>query len=179
VLADNPRLDVRLVSTQMQPLRWVLDSQLRCPPQAQILAAPGRTVLVNTVSSSENALALQASGAELLTLPSLAAQVDLEALMQALTQREINELHVEAGPRLNASLLAGGWVDELLIYQAPLLIGPGRELAALDALADLQQAACFAYREVSRVGPDLRLVLRKSINTPFDNLFEGNSAGAS
>jgi diaminohydroxyphosphoribosylaminopyrimidine deaminase / 5-amino-6-(5-phosphoribosylamino)uracil reductase len=179
VLADDPRLDVRLVNTQVQPLRWVLDSKLRCPPQAQILSAPGRTVLVNTVSSSEHSPALQAAGAELLTLlPTAAGQVNLQALMEALTQRQVNELHVEAGPRLNASLLAGGWVDELLVYQAPLLIGPGREMAALGALAALQAAPRFAYREVSRVGADLRLVLRKTGKTPFDSLFECNSGPA-
>jgi diaminohydroxyphosphoribosylaminopyrimidine deaminase / 5-amino-6-(5-phosphoribosylamino)uracil reductase len=179
VLADNPRLDVRLVDTQVQPLRVVLDSQLRCPPEALILAPPGRTVLATTVSRSANSSAVQGAGAELLTLPELAGQVDIGALMQALVQREINELHVEAGPRLNASLLAGGWVDELLIYQAPLLIGFGHELASLGVLADLQAAPRFVYRNVSRLGPDLRMLLRKTHSAEFEALFESvPSAGA-
>jgi diaminohydroxyphosphoribosylaminopyrimidine deaminase / 5-amino-6-(5-phosphoribosylamino)uracil reductase len=176
VLADNPRLDVRLVGTQVQPLRVVLDSQLRCPPTAAILAPPGQTVLAHTVVDSTNASALLAAGAQLLTLPAAAGKVDLQALMQTLTQREINELHVEAGPRLNAALLAGGWVDELLVYQAPMLMGAGRNIADLGPLVDLANALRFEYRDVLRIGPDLRLLARASRRDAFDDLFSGTAA---
>jgi diaminohydroxyphosphoribosylaminopyrimidine deaminase/5-amino-6-(5-phosphoribosylamino)uracil reductase len=106
------------------------------------------------------ARALRDSGAEIVCLPGPAGKVDLPALLQHLGQRGINELHVEAGHKLNASLLRERLVDELLLYLAPKLIGPGRDLAALDALQSLDGVQNWDWQAVDPIGSDLRLRLR-------------------
>lgn len=136
VLADDPRLDVRLVPTAKQPLRIVLDPQGRMPADARILQAPGEARIIGN------------------------GRADLAALLPDLGAEGINELHVEAGPTLSGALLAAGLVDELLIYQAPLLIGEGRPLAALPVLPGLGDAGRWRFVEATPVGADLRLRLR-------------------
>jgi diaminohydroxyphosphoribosylaminopyrimidine deaminase/5-amino-6-(5-phosphoribosylamino)uracil reductase len=162
VLADDPRLDVRLVPTPNQPLRVVVDSRLQIPETAALFGAAGSVLVATTVDEPERAARLRARGAEVLTQPSAAGRVDLWALLTELNRREVNELHVEAGPRLNAALVSLGLVDELLIYQAPLLIGAGRDMAAFGPLPDLDSAPRFAYRDVARLGPDLRILARRA-----------------
>jgi diaminohydroxyphosphoribosylaminopyrimidine deaminase/5-amino-6-(5-phosphoribosylamino)uracil reductase len=162
VLADDPRLDVRLVPTPNQPLRVVVDSRLQIPETAALFGAAGSVLVATTVDEPERAARLRARGAEVLTQPSADGRVDLGALMAELNRREVNELHVEAGPRLNAALVSLGLVDELLIYQAPLLIGAGRDMAAFGPLPDLDSAPRFAYRDVARLGPDLRILARRA-----------------
>jgi diaminohydroxyphosphoribosylaminopyrimidine deaminase / 5-amino-6-(5-phosphoribosylamino)uracil reductase len=161
VTADNPRLDVRLVQTRVQPLRVVLDSQLRLRPDAAILAPPGHTLIATTVTDAEQMAPLQRAGAEVATLPSKAGLIDLHALMSLLTARQVNELHVEAGARLNGTLLQDVWVDELLIYQAPTLIGNGRGLVEWPELPSLQAAPRFTFDGVARIGADLRITARR------------------
>jgi diaminohydroxyphosphoribosylaminopyrimidine deaminase / 5-amino-6-(5-phosphoribosylamino)uracil reductase len=161
VLDDNPRLDVRLVPTARQPLRVVVDSKLETPPAARILAPPGDVLLVCADTSGPQADALRATGAELLALPGgPRGKVDLAALLAELGRRGVNELHLEAGTRLNGSFWREGLVDELLLYQAPLLLGPGRDLAALPELEDLAAAQRLQFVDVQPLGPDLRLVAR-------------------
>jgi diaminohydroxyphosphoribosylaminopyrimidine deaminase / 5-amino-6-(5-phosphoribosylamino)uracil reductase len=172
VVADNPRLDVRLVPTQVQPLRVVLDSQLRLQPDAAILAPPGHTLVATTQTSAAQAIRLRQAGAEVVPLPSVAGRVDLQALMNELTMRHVNELHVEAGARLNAALLQGGWVDELLLYQAPMLMGEGRGVVDWPALSDLQTAPRFVFGGVAQVGADLRITARRSSANPGDSFVE-------
>ncbi|MDE2453093.1 MAG: dihydrofolate reductase family protein, partial [Burkholderiales bacterium] len=104
--------------------------------------------------------ALAARGADLLALPGANGKVDLGALLRALAARGINELHVEAGHKLNASLLREGLVDELLVYLAPKLIGIGREMAAFGPLESLAEAIDFRYVDFALVGDDLRLRAR-------------------
>ncbi|MEO6361688.1 MAG: bifunctional diaminohydroxyphosphoribosylaminopyrimidine deaminase/5-amino-6-(5-phosphoribosylamino)uracil reductase RibD [Caldimonas sp.] len=157
---DDPRLDVRLVRTALQPLRVVVDSRLETPPAARIVAPPGEVLVYAAVDDAERRLALEAQGAEVALLPSPAAKVDLGAMLADLGRRGINELHVEAGEKLNGSLLDGGWVDELLVYVAPHLLGPGRGLASIAALARLDEARRFAFTHIEQVGDDVRLLLR-------------------
>jgi diaminohydroxyphosphoribosylaminopyrimidine deaminase / 5-amino-6-(5-phosphoribosylamino)uracil reductase len=171
VLADNPRLDVRMVPTQVQPLRVLVDSHLQCPASADLLAAPGHALIVGTALPPERSAALRETGAELLLLPSSLGRVDLHALMAELARREINELHVEAGPRLNAALLSAGLVDEWLIYQAPMLLGAGLGMADVGPWADLQVVPRYAFVDVSPVGPDIRVVARRGKQSEFDDLF--------
>jgi diaminohydroxyphosphoribosylaminopyrimidine deaminase / 5-amino-6-(5-phosphoribosylamino)uracil reductase len=166
VLADNPRLDVRLVPTHVQPLRVVVDSQLHLPPSAAILAPPGQTLIATTVTTPARAVPLRQAGAEVVTLPADHGRVDLLALMQMLTARHVNELHVEAGALLNAALLQGGWVDELLVYLAPSLIGSGRGIAELPPPAELQAAPRFVFGAVTPVGADLRVMARRTATGP-------------
>jgi diaminohydroxyphosphoribosylaminopyrimidine deaminase/5-amino-6-(5-phosphoribosylamino)uracil reductase len=93
-------------------------------------------------------------------LPTAAGKVDLPALMLELGRREINELHVEAGAKLNASLVREGCVDELLVYLAPSLIGPGQGMFALPPLARLADKRELRFHEVKQVGADVRILAR-------------------
>ncbi len=164
VLADDPRLDVREVPTPRQPLRVIVDSRLRTPAHARILAPPGEVLLVSADGPPAAADALRGAGASVIALPADSAgvekRVDLGAVMAELGRRGINELHVEAGPALNGALLQSGLVDELLLYLAPMMIGPGRPLAALHALPALDAALRFTFVECTPVGTDLRLRAR-------------------
>jgi diaminohydroxyphosphoribosylaminopyrimidine deaminase/5-amino-6-(5-phosphoribosylamino)uracil reductase len=160
VREDDPRLDVRLVATDRQPLRVVVDSRLETPPGARILAPPAAVLVYAAVDDRERRSALERRGAEIALVPSPSGKVDLASMLADLGRREINELHVEAGEKLNASLLAAGLVDELLVYVAPSLLGSGRGLAALAPPARLDDAPRFAFVDVARVGEDLRLLLR-------------------
>jgi diaminohydroxyphosphoribosylaminopyrimidine deaminase/5-amino-6-(5-phosphoribosylamino)uracil reductase len=160
VREDDPRLDVRWVPTQRQPLRVIVDSRLETPPGARILQPPGQVLIYAAQDSAERALALRATGAEIVLLPDPSGKVDLAALMHDLGGRGINELHVEAGHKLNGSLLRAGLVDEFLVYLAPKLLGQGREMAAFGPLEALDQAPQLRWREITPVGEDLRLIAR-------------------
>jgi diaminohydroxyphosphoribosylaminopyrimidine deaminase/5-amino-6-(5-phosphoribosylamino)uracil reductase len=171
LLADDPRLDVRLVASPAQPLRVVLDSRWNTPPNARVLAPPGSVVIYGASDPGERGAALAASGAEIAELRSVAGQVDLVALLADLARRGVNELHVEAGARLNAAFLAAGLVDELLIYLAPRLLGIGRGMATLGPFEQLGLAPLFRHVECRNVGADMRLRLRAS--HPADDLGSG------
>lgn len=160
VLADDPRLDVRLAPTPRQPLRVLLDSALRIPPEARWLAPPGPKLIYGASAEAEREQPLRARGAEVMWLPGADGRVDLPALLTDLAQRGINELHVEAGATLNAALLQAGLVDELLVYLAPKLLGAGRDMAALGPLAALADALAFEFTQIDRVGADLRILAR-------------------
>jgi diaminohydroxyphosphoribosylaminopyrimidine deaminase/5-amino-6-(5-phosphoribosylamino)uracil reductase len=162
VREDDPRLDVRLVPTDLQPMRVVVDSRLEITPAARVLQPPGR-VLVYVAAGADPARRAALTGAhlEVAELPAdTNGKTDLTAMLADLARREINELHVEAGEKLNASLLRAGLVDELLLYVAPRLLGDGRGIAALGALGTLADSLDFEFVEVERVGADLRLRLR-------------------
>lgn len=161
VLADNPRLDVRLVPTQCQPLRVVVDSAFATPPTAQLLQAPGRVLVVGAQDQAARMAALRDVGADLLLLPGADGRVDLPTLLQRLAADGVGELHVEAGAVLHAALLGAGLVDELLVYTAPKLLGPGLGMAALPALGALSDALVFNFEDCQRIGDDLRLLLRR------------------
>jgi len=156
LLADDPRLDVRLVETSHQPLRVLLDSTLRAPATARLFAPPGE-VLVYTATE---AATTPPANVEIQLLGGADGRVDLDAVLADLGRRGVNELHVEAGAALSGAFLAAGLVDELLIYMAPLLVGPGRPLAELPALPGLDTARRWRVVDVVALGPDLRLRLR-------------------
>ncbi len=161
VQTDNPRLDVRLVETSRQPLRVVVDSRLEVDADARIFEGEGK-VLVATVTAptAGRADALKSRDAEVVVLPDQAGKVDLKALMKELARRHINEVHVEAGFRLNGSLVKAGVVDELLVYLAPMLIGEAQGMLHLPALSDLAHAQRLEFREVAAIGGDVRLRAR-------------------
>jgi diaminohydroxyphosphoribosylaminopyrimidine deaminase/5-amino-6-(5-phosphoribosylamino)uracil reductase len=168
VSMDDPRLDVRLVATTLQPLRVVVDSRLRLPPEARLLAPPGRVLVATTPDAApEAARALEALGAEVLPLGGAGRGVDLRALLAELGRRGVGELQVEAGERLNAALLEADLVDEWLLYLAPLLIGPGRGMAAVNPLAQLGDALRLQFLECSPCGCDLRIRAREHGRTDF------------
>lgn len=160
ILEDDPRLDVRLVPAQRQPQVVVVDSRLETPLDAKVLA-PGRAAVIYcAVDDPARQAALQERGATVVRLPGPGGKVDLAAMLRDLGQREINELHVEAGHKLNGSLIREQLVDEFLVYLAPKLLGPGRGMALFGPLQALDQAVPLEFREVERVGADLRVVAR-------------------
>jgi diaminohydroxyphosphoribosylaminopyrimidine deaminase/5-amino-6-(5-phosphoribosylamino)uracil reductase len=160
LLEDNPRLDVRHAPAARQPDAVVVDSRLETPPDAKIFV-PGRRLFIYTaVQDSRRQAALEARGAVVIHLPGAGGKVDLAAMLRDLAAREMNEVHVEAGHKLNGSLIREGLVDELLVYLAPKLVGQGRQMAHFGPLADLAEAVAFEFLSSERIGPDLRLVAR-------------------
>jgi diaminohydroxyphosphoribosylaminopyrimidine deaminase/5-amino-6-(5-phosphoribosylamino)uracil reductase len=165
VLADDPQLTVRELDGQpwphaRQPLRIILDSHLQTPPHAKVLAVPGVLIVHADANDTARARALQVAGAELLALPGSDGRVDLVALLPLLGQRQINEVTVEAGACLNGALLQAGVVDEVVLYQAPLLLGDAARGMAGFALDDLSRARRFVVQDQRAVGADWRRVLR-------------------
>ena len=164
VRQDNPRLDVRLVETPRQPHLVIVDSRLETPLDAHLFIAGRDLLIYAAVQNNDKCKSLESLGATVVYLPSQAlgseSKVDLAAMMQDLARREINELHVEAGEKLNASLVREGLVDEFLIYMAPKMIGKGREMAGFGPLTELNQALPLTYLSTERVGPDLRILAR-------------------
>lgn len=160
VLADNPQLNVRDVETSRQPLKVVIDSRLELPLDARLLAT-GEVLLVTVSADLEKANALRERGVEILNLPNASGNVDLPELMQELGRRGINELHVEGGYRLSGALVAAGLVDELLLYQAPCLIGDAaRGMLDMPSLLSLENKQQLTIRDVRMVGADLRVLAR-------------------
>ena len=173
VLADDPRLDVRLASaagaTTRQPLRVVLDSQLRTPPGARLLATPGEVLIFTTLTAPEDprALSLTTRGARLESLPLDAERIALPSVLDRLGELELNEVLVEAGAILAGELLRQSLADELLLYVGLRLLGPAaRALVALPPLARLADAPSFTLIEIQPVGDDLRLRLRPGSASP-------------
>ncbi|NCN96849.1 MAG: bifunctional diaminohydroxyphosphoribosylaminopyrimidine deaminase/5-amino-6-(5-phosphoribosylamino)uracil reductase RibD [Rhodoferax sp.] len=160
VLADNPQLDVRLVDTPRQPTLVVVDSRLETPLDAALFIAGRPCIICAAVQNDAKQSALEARGAQVVVLPNASGKVDLAALLRDLARREINELHLEAGEKLNGSFLREGLVDEFLVYLAPKLIGQGRDMASFGPLTDLSQAVPLAFTSVEMVGPDLRVLAR-------------------
>ena len=166
VLQDNPRLDVRLPGTNRQPPLVIVDSALQTPVDAALFLI-GRQILIYTaLQNDDRKQALEARGATIIDLPgknddsSTTGKVDLAAMLIDLGRREVNELHVEAGHRLNGSLIHEGLVDEFLMYLAPKLLGQGRGMASFGPLTNLDDAPQLNFISTSLVGPDLRLLAR-------------------
>jgi diaminohydroxyphosphoribosylaminopyrimidine deaminase/5-amino-6-(5-phosphoribosylamino)uracil reductase len=159
VKADDPLLTVRGIDTPLQPRRVIVDSRLEIDPGARILQGEPCWIVAAQEDRDKAAL-LRGAGHEVIVLPNSSGKVDLPALMMELGRREINELHVEAGSKLNASLVREGCVDELLVYLAPSLIGPGQGMFALPALAHLKDKFALRFHGVQQVGPDLRILAR-------------------
>jgi diaminohydroxyphosphoribosylaminopyrimidine deaminase/5-amino-6-(5-phosphoribosylamino)uracil reductase len=160
VVDDDPRLDVRLVSTPRQPLRVLVDSHLDAPLNARLFAPPGEVLVFAASPADDRADALTARGIEVVRCPGANDKVDLPAMLAELASRGVNELHVEAGAKLNGSLVRAGLVDEFLVYVAPRLIGAGRDLASLGPLTSLADATELRFHQIDLVGFDLRLLAR-------------------
>jgi diaminohydroxyphosphoribosylaminopyrimidine deaminase / 5-amino-6-(5-phosphoribosylamino)uracil reductase len=164
VLADDPRLDVRLPPEKpedepWQPLRVVLDTRLRIPTDSRLFTTGGE-VLILTEDATRGAT-LAGMGVAVEAIPASHGRLDLVAVIDRMGELEVNELLVEAGPTLSGEMLRQGLVDELLLYVAPKLLGPqGLPLVDLPELGDLQDALGFTVAGVQRLEDDLRLRLR-------------------
>jgi diaminohydroxyphosphoribosylaminopyrimidine deaminase/5-amino-6-(5-phosphoribosylamino)uracil reductase len=162
VLSDDPRLDARVDGLQRQPHLVVIDSRLDTPATARLFeapAAPGtrQMLFFHAGATPERQARLQARGAVLIDRPDPHGKVDLAAAMNELAALEVNEVHVEAGAKLNASLIRSGLVDELLVYLAPCLLGHGAGMAPIGPLQRLDEAPGFRWTAIQAIGADIRL----------------------
>lgn len=164
VREDDPLLDTRLVNAPRAPHLVIVDSRLETPLAAKIfqaqLDAPRQIWIYAAVDHPERRAALEALGATVTLLPGPGGKVDLTALLSDLALREVNEVHVEAGHKLNGSLVREGLVDEFLLYLAPKLIGQGRGMAQVGPLQHLSDALTLTFTDPTLIGPDLRLLAR-------------------
>lgn len=163
---DDPQLTVRLGGRAendpplRQPLKVIVDSRLDISLEARVLAG-GPTLIAAARGEAEKIEALRARGAEVLLLPNEQGKVDLPALLNALASRGINEIHGEAGVRLNGSLMQAGLVDELLLYLAPTLLGNAAQgLFQLPELTDLSARRDLRIIDLRRLGDDIRILAR-------------------
>jgi diaminohydroxyphosphoribosylaminopyrimidine deaminase/5-amino-6-(5-phosphoribosylamino)uracil reductase len=160
VLQDNPLLNVRGVTTPRQPHLLVVDSRLQTPLDARLWDTSRHVVIYHAEHDTFKEDALKAQGAELVYLPGAGSKVDLSAMLDDMGQRAYNEVHIEAGHKLNGSLLSAGLVDELLIYIAPVLLGAGQPMAALPLLEKIDHAKSWTFTDHTLVGADLRVLAR-------------------
>lgn len=164
VLEDNPRLDVRDVATPRQPHVVVVDSLLQTPPDARLFIA-GRACYIYCAAPNDTAFqarkqALESKGAVVVELPNAHNKVDLPAMLADLASRGVNELHVEAGTKLNGSFIREGLVDEMLVYLAPCMLGEGLAMAHFGPLTQLDQGLSMDFKSVEKIGPDVRILAR-------------------
>jgi len=153
VRADDPRLTVREVKTSRQPLRVIVDSRLETPPTARVLQGEKALVFAATQGALPNA--------EVVCLPNKNQKVDLPAMLEELAKRGVNELHVEAGFRLNGSLVREGCVDEYLLYFNPSFLGDGAQgMVDLPPFSELDKRPRLQILALERFGDDLRILAR-------------------
>lgn len=156
VAADDPQLNVRYVDTPRPPIKAVVDSRLEIDENARLLDG-SRVWIFTCASDAGKAARLADKNAQVVTLPDQMGRVDLVAMMQWMGRHDVNEVHVEAGARLSGALLQAGCVDELLVYLAPTLMGPGLDMVRIPALDDLNAMQRFAFTDTEMVGGDVRL----------------------
>jgi diaminohydroxyphosphoribosylaminopyrimidine deaminase / 5-amino-6-(5-phosphoribosylamino)uracil reductase len=159
VLADDPALNVRIDGATRQPLRVVLDSELRVPPQARMFDREGPALVFTASTDAARRAELERRGVQVETVARAAGGgLDLEALLRRLAELAANEIWVEAGARLAGALLHARLVDEFIVYLAPSLLGPtARPLVELPEINELGQRMRLEFTECKPIGPDLRL----------------------
>ena len=162
VLADDPGLTVRRTDFDndgMQPLRVVLDSELRLPASARMLGLPGETAVFCVSDSDQRALA--AAGVSVYAVTGRNGSLDLVAVLARLADLEINDVLVEAGRTLAGSLLTAGLVDELVIYQAPHIMGSEtRGMFATPDWQTIDSRLGLDIVDVRKIGADMRIIAR-------------------
>jgi diaminohydroxyphosphoribosylaminopyrimidine deaminase/5-amino-6-(5-phosphoribosylamino)uracil reductase len=169
VKEDDPSLNVRDVDTQRQPVRIIIDSKLDTPPTAKILQNPdqsGVMIICASLDSAEmqaKAKIFEGRGIEVIAMANAFGKVDLPALFSYLAkEREMNEIHIESGFKLNGSMLREDCVDELLLYYAPFLMGEGIGMANVGLMNSLGNRQNWQIIDQALFGPDLRLRLIKN-----------------
>jgi diaminohydroxyphosphoribosylaminopyrimidine deaminase / 5-amino-6-(5-phosphoribosylamino)uracil reductase len=165
VIADDPQLNVRDPSIELlgrQPLRVVLDTQLRIAPAARIFSVPGHTIVFTAAGKAAQAGAIQRSGAEVVAAPlDVERHVNLQDVLAELGRRECNDVLVEAGPTLAGRFLQLGLADELIVYIAPIILGPeARAMALLPPLYRIEDVLRYSLHGMQRIGEDVKLTLR-------------------
>lgn len=161
VKSDDPQLTVRAIDTPRQPRRIIVDSRLEIDPRARVLQGDSCWIIAAHPNVAKAAI-LQAMGHAIIYLPNPDGKVDLPALMRELGKRAINELHIEAGTKLNGSLLRAGCVDELLVYLAPVVLGDAQGMFDLPVLTSLEAKQSWRFHEVKQIGADVRILARSN-----------------
>jgi diaminohydroxyphosphoribosylaminopyrimidine deaminase/5-amino-6-(5-phosphoribosylamino)uracil reductase len=171
VVADDPSLTVRLPPDEIpgvdspglvrQPVRVVLDSRLRMPPEAKMLGLPGQTWVLCSQAYSERQRVLETAGARVVELPGREGRLDLQAVFRFLAEEQVNEVLLEAGPTLGGAVLSERLIDELVIYIAPHLMGDeSRGLFRLPGLQRMCERIPLAVSELRPVGTDFRITAK-------------------
>ena len=165
VLADDPQMNVRNIQNARQPLRIVVDSQLRISPNAKILEG-GNTLIAYAADAENKVEALKKAGAELIKIQSSDGKVCLKQLLNNLAERGINEVMVEAGQTLNGALLALNLVDEFIFYYAPTLLGSdARGMLAIPLVQSMQHRIQLNIIDLRQFGQDIRMITRPISNS--------------
>lgn len=160
VLADDPAMNVRVPESDRQPLRVVLDSQLRTPPAARVLHGEGKVLVIGTQDAPQRRASLEQQGAEVLLLPAQGAHASLHEVLRGLAARGANEIWVEAGPTLAGAFVRDGLFDEVVLYMAPTWLGAdARPLLDLPPLAQLEDRLKLRFSGCRPVGEDLCMTL--------------------
>ncbi|AEF99063.1 bifunctional diaminohydroxyphosphoribosylaminopyrimidine deaminase/5-amino-6-(5-phosphoribosylamino)uracil reductase RibD [Methylomonas methanica] len=162
VLADDPSLNARVDFTVKQPVRVVLDSNLRMPANAKMLRLPGETWVITCSDDPAKQSPLRDAGCKIWQVGSRTGRVDLREAFRLLAQQQINTVWIEAGAALNGALLETELVDEWLLYVAPCALGDqARGLFQFPELQSMEAKKPFKFNAVRQVGPDLRLTLSR------------------
>jgi diaminohydroxyphosphoribosylaminopyrimidine deaminase/5-amino-6-(5-phosphoribosylamino)uracil reductase len=174
MLADDPSMNVRIshrelgIDEDLQvpgPVRVVLDPQLQTPANAKMLSLPGQTLVACSDENPTHGIALEAAGAQVVTLPAGEHGLDLREVLHYLADQEINEVLLESGATLAGAMLEQGLVDELIIYQAPHLMGDSaRALFKLPGIQQMSQRLSLNITDVRQIGPDIRITAKPQIN---------------
>ncbi len=160
ILRDNPRMSARLTGITRQPLRVILDSRLTTPPDAAILSEPGEVLIMTSPEVVHQANRYVRENVEVIGCTMQGNHVDLRSVLFELGKREINELMLEAGPRLCGAMLAEGWVNEMVVYMAPDLLGANAQsMFQIPGLESLEDKVRLSFRDIRRLGRDVRLQL--------------------
>lgn len=160
VLADNPSLTARVEHAVKQPMRVILDTQLKTPPTAKMATLAGRSIILTASTDLEKHARLQDAGFEVFSLSEYQGHLNLCSVLELLGSLQINELLVEAGATLNGALLAQNLIDEYIIYQAPCILGhQGRGLFHLPDLHCMADKKNLTLADVRHIGTDLKLTL--------------------
>ncbi len=160
VLRDNPRMTVRIQGLKSQPLRVIMDSRLSTPLDAAILSGPGRVLILTAPEMIQDASSYPHENVEVHACPMQGDSMDLQEALRELGRREINEVMLEAGPRLGGAMLAQELVDELVIYMAPDLLGcHAKSMFQIPGLESLTDRLRLTFQDIRRIGRDVRLIL--------------------
>lgn len=165
VFADDPRMNVRVDLSLPSPRKYVLDSHANMSPAARILQGEPTIVFVSARAFEQKVRGLREAGAQVRVIAEMPeGGLNLAQALNEIASDGVNVLHVEAGAKLNGSLLRAGLVDEIVCYMAPALLGRGAAWADLPELSSMDQVERWHYHDVRRIGPDLRVILRKHTN---------------
>jgi diaminohydroxyphosphoribosylaminopyrimidine deaminase/5-amino-6-(5-phosphoribosylamino)uracil reductase len=163
ILADDPAMNVRIPESDRQPLRVILDSQLRTPPESRVLDREGQALVIGAREEAHRRAALEKLGVQVQLLPDASGRPDLRQVLQQLATRGANEVWVEAGATLAGAFVSAGLFDELVVYLAPTLLGPdARALVQLPPLAALAARPALRFTSCRRVGDDLCITASRS-----------------